>query len=1079
MRPEPKHRRSKQSARRAAQTLLRAAFDAWRGFPVRTGSGFTWCVVPRGGAATAGPQPFAAAWLREAAAAARELPARFPRVLRQLVGDVEAWRRGCVDNFAALRAAIDGEAPLPTLPPSVPSAALVELPTEVAQAFAWTFAFDPLGLKQVLRSVPRLATVTRAGGPKITTPQTRVQWLQWLELLTPMQRSAAPIWSLWATPAAWTTPMTTADELSTLASRVFELLPAVAGRHAKARHALLDVIGALASPGIPSCVEGWRARAVATGRDRTRRFTPPDALATRSEWLRLVEDAARLAPATLAAMADVLRRLPEVLDGRLVRFAFAEVWCRGAEPQLREWLEEFARYLRATRDSTVALWPWRPFLRAGSYRPWLSPCTRWLAQTAEEPRVAASHCFAVLRRISERDSRPVHRRDRQPFYPVLAICRHASDATTATAFALALIATLRSPTTPPGVFDQPLGRLVPCALDLAGGDPERFARVVLRLAQDEALVDLCLEDRWREVALLPLDAGWLGDQLATDAEVDIATVRRLLRLLATSSPPDVAAAIALADAELREDAPASGEWPAEVETHVETLFVRAPAAWSAAKAMRRELLPEPGALRTELSELARLLPTTPEPKRTHLERRRATLQARLDVPFAPSANAVTSWLRRVERRADRLRLAAWDEALRRPRRAVIEGALRCSLPTTWWSDPAIADVLTGLDALPAEFLELAGAVLTAKAHGSWCGHLDHSRNREWMDRARAAGIEIDVWLRGPEPFEVEVPKHGRATFAAATDPLDVLRCGAWFVTCLRPGGENFFSTVVLAADANKHVLILRGVGGAVLGRCVFALDRENRLRAFEPYCHDPTFDFAAMVERVGRSWATAMAASWPGAAPVEVLTASRWYDDGNARLHRQLTTMLAEPGVAASLQTGPDEALVELLTTRFGEDVLRSQVAGVAAACAPCVAHSPRLAGPLLAQCSLPRGGDRWDLEQMLMIAVASGHRPAVARLVEHASLTGLRGEIVANAWLFLDDPVRALRSLHPLGRSYGWTANPDLAYFAAGLHERLFRRRRALELYEGVLARAHPSDEVHALARAHRDRLASELRGR
>lgn len=1076
MRPEPKHRRSKQSARRAAQTLLRAAFDAWRGFPVRAGSGFAWCVVPRGGAATAGPQPFAAAWLREAAAAARELPSRFPRVLRQLVGDVEAWRRGCVDNFAALRAALDGEAPLPTWPPSIPSAALVELPVDVAQALAWTFAFDPLGFQRALASVAKLAAAARAAGLTITSPQARVQWLQWLELLTPMQRSAAPIWSLWAIPAAWTTPMAVAGDPSTLASRVFELLPAVAGRPGKARHALLEVIGALASPGIPSCLEEWRARALATGRDRARRFTSADALASRSEWLGLVEDAARLAPATLSAMADVLRRLPDVLEGRLVRFAFVEVWCRGAEPQLREWLEEFARYLRGTSDPTAALWPWRPFVR--SHRSWLSPCACWLAQTAEEPRVAATHCFAVLRRMSARDSRPVHRRDRQPFDAVLAICRHASDATVATAFASALRATLRSPSTPPGVFDQPIGRLVPCALGLAGGDPERFARVVLRLAQDEALVDLCCEDRWRRPMPLPRDASWLGAQLATDAEVEIATVRRLLRSLMTSSPSDVAAAIARADAELRADAPAPGEWPAEVEPHIAALFVGTPAAGSAARAMRHELLPDPDALRTELSELVRLLPTTPEPKRTHLERRRASLQARLDVPIALRATAVTAWMRRVERRADRLRLAAWDEALRRPRRAVIEGALGCSLPTAWWRDPTIAEVLTGLDALPAEFLELAGAILSAGARGSWRGHLDHSRNREWIDRTRAAGIEIDVWLRGPEPLEVEVPKHGCATLAVASDPLDVLRCGAWFVTCLRPGGENFFSTVVLAADANKHVLILRGTGGAVLGRCVFALDRENRLRAFEPYCHDPTFDFAAMVERVGRSWATAMAAPWPGAAPVDVLTASRWYDDGNARLHRQIATMLAEPGVAASLQTGPDDALVELLRTRFGDDVLRSQVAAVAVVSAPCVADSPRLAGPLLAQCSLPHGGNRWELEQMLTTALASRHRDAIVRIVEHASRTGLQGEIVAGAWLFLDDPVRALRSLYPQGRWRRWSANPDLAYLAAGLHERLFRRRRALELYESVVARAHPSDELHALARAHRDRLAGELRG-
>lgn len=1059
--------------------LLRAAFEVWRGFPLGAGPGLAWCAVPR-----AGTDPrlerLSESWLREAATALRVLPPRFPRVLRQLVGDVDAWQRGCVATLRALRGALDGNASLPALPPSVPAAAVADLPEHVATALAWTFAFDPLGLKAALGASAELRAATRAAGSFLDDPAAQGRLLQWVEMLASTGRGAASIWSLWATPTAWQSPVESRDaEPRGLATLVFDALPAAAALSASTRRALLETVGVLATPGVAARLDSWRVTAAAAGPQRPGRFPLPQPLRRPALWHRFLAWCAGFTPSTLLAMADVLRQVPEELGGKLVRLELALTWEEADsagphERRFRAWLQALARYLRSAADPVGALWPWYPLLQRKRRGRWAwTPCELWLSCAASGRRVAPAHCLAVLRRLSGSEVLRLHRRDWRPFDRVLAICAHVADPAAAATFAGTLQTALRQPSTPRAVFDQPLWKLVPCALRLAGGDALLFSRLVLRLAQDDAFIDICCSDGWGAVPSLPGAAGWVGELLCSGSAADAAAIRRLLRLALHG--PAAAAVFEAADDSLRLEGGAPGAWPADVERRLRDLELSSPAAWSAAKALRDDLLPDPEALRTELAAVEKLLDTATEPKRSHLAHRRATLSARLDGAFVPSASIVNRWLRRVEHRAHHLRLTAWIEALARPRQLAAEHNLGCALPAAWWEDPAIGRVLEDLGRLKREFRLLAGRILADRAAGAWRGHLADARNQAWIDRQRAAGLDLDAWQRGPTPFPIETPPHAGASFAIATDPLDVLRCGAWFVTCLQPGGLNFFSTVVLAADANKHVLVLRTASGSVLGRCVFAIDRERRLRAFEPYCHDPSLDFAAVVDRIGREWAAAVGTGWPGAAPIEVLTASHWYDDGNARLHAQMDAMLDAPDVEARLRTGPDTGLVDLLQHRFGPDLLQSALARFALE-TRCVAQSPRLAGPLLAQCALPRDLDPWDLRHLLEMALASGHRAALARLAEHAAGAGLRGPVVAKAWMQLDEPARALRGLGAKWRKRGWTTDGDALLVAAMAHDQLFRRRRALELYASALRHLAPDSEPYALARAHRDRLAAEL---
>ena len=213
-------------------------------------------------------------------------------------------------------------------------------------------------------------------------------------------------------------------------------------------------------------------------------------------------------------------------------------------------------------------------------------------------------------------------------------------------------------------------------------------------------------------------------------------------------------------------------------------------------------------------------------------------------------------------------------------------------PDAWLADALTARCLRGISEVEAECQRLAGRVLAAHAQGAWRGHLDDPANTRWLERALTAGIDTDRWLRGVEPTVVEHPALGRLVIDLERDPLEILKIGAWFKTCLSPHAMNFYSTIVVAADANKCALVARNARGDAIARRIVALDRDMRLYAFRLYTHHSDAAIARAfdghIARLARSCGAAM----PGLAKVEPLTASAWYDDDSYRAHDTFKRLL-------------------------------------------------------------------------------------------------------------------------------------------------------------------------------------------
>lgn len=113
--------------------------------------------------------------------------------------------------------------------------------------------------------------------------------------------------------------------------------------------------------------------------------------------------------------------------------------------------------------------------------------------------------------------------------------------------------------------------------------------------------------------------------------------------------------------------------------------------------------------------------------------------------------------------------------------------------------------------------------------------IDRGRHeaRAWLERA-ASRIDVEAWLA---PRRRSVAIGGRPhTIAVEQDPLQVLRMGIPFSTCLSiQDGSNAAATVINAFDVNKQVLYLRNANDVIVGRQLIAISEAFGLLTYQVY----------------------------------------------------------------------------------------------------------------------------------------------------------------------------------------------------------------------------------------------------
>jgi hypothetical protein len=176
-------------------------------------------------------------------------------------------------------------------------------------------------------------------------------------------------------------------------------------------------------------------------------------------------------------------------------------------------------------------------------------------------------------------------------------------------------------------------------------------------------------------------------------------------------------------------------------------------------------------------------------------------------------------------------------------------------------------------------------LLSACGKGDLTWPLKQPANRQYMKEMRDKGIDVDTWISAfPAFFTSPGLSSGVLKISLEQNPIEVLKMGVYFNTCLSFDGINAFSSIANATDVNKRVMYVRDSSGKVYARKLIAISEDFELLGYETYVTTMTDEQEEVIETVVNDYAKALAAACglrlaeDGA--VRILVSKSWYDDG-------------------------------------------------------------------------------------------------------------------------------------------------------------------------------------------------------
>lgn len=354
---------------------------------------------------------------------------------------------------------------------------------------------------------------------------------------------------------------------------------------------------------------------------------------------------------------------------------------------------------------------------------------------------------------------------------------------------------------------------------------------------------------------------------------------------------------------------------------------------------------------------------------------------------------------------------------------------------------------------------------------------DEPANQAFVGRLRSLGIDPAPWLESASDT-VKAANGQTVRLALEDDPLEILRMGAYFSTCLSPGDCNFFSAVVNAAEINKRVLFARDLKGRVLGRCLLALTDAGGMLTFTAYCHEPKLEFGVLAGRFADALAARMGTVVVTSGHVPRLLAHDWYDDGACELSQAMSFLASGSAFREQLKTIAVEEFVPALKAAFtairsaeaspGGNTVREPIADrcwltpaalTAIAALPELETRPELILPLVPAIEACVDMSDETLLRVARLAHRAGERGFSRAILAHRAPRHLVKEYHRQNWLDLAtleslaeaSPSAAIRVLRQT-RARGVRRDDDEECFhrrrlLALAHERLSRPKRAARL--------------------------------
>jgi hypothetical protein len=944
---------------------LKAHLGWLRGYPLFQGDGWIdWVFRPACGELTEKRVRLDREALRKAEFAVRKLLHQFGRAFPQVVEAAGQWPTRARQLLDRLKAAIHQGDPLPAgfpeslaaLPTSVAQARAALLRTHpalqgVCDAFSWLLHFTPAEAAETVGWLATHATdlsdLLRAYGPAKGIPLAVTLWgmargdgadraAKLLHYLADPASHTIPVdgvdlylkeWANWlAPPKGHKTPSCPEPPSKGMAPPLLDFLEWLAGQPARVRSECLDLFNLLLGAELTG---PWQTfwPTVERGVREAKRINelprPEGRAATHAAHLRelahlpgtrvgvdrLVVLIRKIAvPANGPLRKQALRTLPLlplVEANRAVRAAFLWGWLDLAEQfegsPVTRLVGRFHAYL-ASRADPAWLAPWGPTIDAWqkSHR-WAWMPDGFLCANAAAGRRMAPILFGALRVLCEQGIAEFSEQDGEHIGYLVEI---TGDVAQVVSCFLALAAAgLREDS----LLKQHLG----CAyqLSLEGVEYGRCVKDLQRFVGKDRQHELFAGLSAAAGALREAGLGSSAGRLAAHEEYArleaVGQAVTLLRRLGDAGPP-------IPEVASRATPPAWGtRYPAELHPALNRLAALSPRAEALAKAILSKEFPAPEALGRELAAIEERLQG--QPGHTGLAKRRAVLAARLATPPRVSPLRLEHLRTKLELAADRLLLERWLEQTEDRLRSLLARRLQVPDLPEWLLEQRHFALLVASLELRDPYRELALRLFRLRCGPPpWTFH-DEPANQQFLARLRALGVNPDRWL-DPPPDHWVPGKNGRLVqLCFEKDPLEVLRMGEHFGTCLSPGSFNFFSAVANAVDVNKQVIYARDNYGRVVGRCLIALTDSGRLLTFNAYSHEPDIGLGELVGRLVERLAEEMGTQVARLGTVPPLVAPEWYDDGPHDLCHRFRFLDSDSSFRQSLSTLPRAQLLPAL----------------------------------------------------------------------------------------------------------------------------------------------------------------------
>jgi hypothetical protein len=509
-------------------------------------------------------------------------------------------------------------------------------------------------------------------------------------------------------------------------------------------------------------------------------------------------------------------------------------------------------------------------------------------------------------------------------------------------------------------------------------------------------------------------------------------------------------------------------YPVELHDLLETLSRSDPNAAQAADTILSKAFPLPARLHEELANLRERVPNADSARRTMLQTRIRNLEARLAAPSHVSPYRLKIFRAKLERRIQHAQLLNWEQLVGAQLRERLAAKIGMPYPDDWVQRKEIMTVLNALAELPPGFKDLAFRLLRTRCGPEPWDLRDEEPNRAFLDVLERRGLNLTPWLEGIGPRQIQTEAR-MLTLDLEKDPLQIMRMGAPFDTCLAPGSFNFFSAISNAADINKRILYARDTGGIIHGRCLLALTGGGELITFNVYAHADWETMRDAVAAYVRELADAMGTVLAADGPIRELISSSWYDDGAIDLTGQLEFLRPSSEFVKALATLPAEDLIPQLQRFLGTRSIPPSVLH-ALANQEAFKQRPELATPLIPHIRSAEalyGWARLTLADMFR----RGGQPNIALEILEPMIRALPRDgwevSVAEQLIKLGHPHRALRLIRRTRQP--WVRDwPDewrgRVLVAADAMAALRRPKQALELYR-IAAKAGDPDAAARVA--------------